>query len=53
MDAFEPRTAKADEAVIKQGDQGDDFFVVESGSLRVFVVFSGRQDEVEVRCNTQ
>jgi CRP-like cAMP-binding protein len=35
--------------VIKQGDQGDDFFVVETGNLRVFVVFSGRQEEVEVR----
>ncbi|KAG5181365.1 cGMP-dependent protein kinase [Tribonema minus] len=49
VDSFEPRDVVSGDTVIKQGDQGDDFFVVESGLLRVFVVFTGRDEEAEVR----
>ncbi|CAM9574989.1 unnamed protein product, partial [Phaeothamnion confervicola] len=49
VDAFAPTSADAGDTVIKQGEQGDDFFVVESGCLRVFVVFPGTTTEVEVR----
>jgi len=37
VDAFEPTVYSANEVVIKQGDQGDLFYVVESGALDIFV----------------
>lgn len=49
VDAFEPRKAVAEDRVISQGDHGDDFFVVQSGQLRVFVRFPAQEEEVEVR----
>jgi len=37
VDAFEPKTCEAQSSVIKQGDSGDHFFVVQEGSLEIFV----------------
>lgn len=49
VDAFEPLTVSDGDTVIKQGEQGNEFFVVESGSLRVFVTFPGATEVTEVR----
>ncbi|CAM9504623.1 unnamed protein product [Chrysoparadoxa australica] len=47
--SFQPRDIEVDTVVIKQGEQGDDFFVVETGALAVFVMFPGGTEDVEVR----
>jgi len=50
IDAFKPLRFKAGERVITQGDTGDEFFVVESGTLTVHVLVGekGRRNEVKV-----
>ena len=37
VDAFEPYQVDPDTFVIKQGEMGDNFYVVESGSLDIFI----------------
>ena len=37
VDAFEMKEVDADQYVIKQGDSGDHFYVVQTGSLDIFV----------------
>ncbi|KAL7548536.1 hypothetical protein ACHAWF_011822 [Thalassiosira exigua] len=41
IDVFEPREFQAGEEVIKQGDRGDEFYVVESGELSIRVTVKG------------
>jgi cAMP-dependent protein kinase regulator len=43
IDAMEERKIKAGEYVIKQGEDGDNLYVVESGFLDCFKIFSGEQ----------
>lgn len=43
VDVFKPRRFKKGECVIKQGDEGDDFFVVESGHLEIHVTVQVRK----------
>ena len=44
LDAIEEVTGKAGEVIIKEGDQGDCMYVLESGSLDCTKVFSGNKD---------
>lgn len=41
IDVFQPREFKEGETVIKQGDEGAEFFVVESGELTIHVSVEG------------
>ena len=45
IDVFKPRTFKKGEHVIKQGDEGSEFYVVESGSLNIHVTVKGEGEE--------
>ena len=45
IDVFKPQTYKKGERVIKQGDEGSEFFVVESGSLNIHVTVKGEGEE--------
>ncbi|ODM93013.1 cAMP-dependent protein kinase type II regulatory subunit [Orchesella cincta] len=48
IDAMFERKVTAGEYVIKQGDDGDNFYVIESGKYKVFVKFDGEQDPKHV-----
>ena len=41
IDVFKPREYKKGEVVIKQGDEGSEFYVVESGELSIHVTVKG------------
>ena len=45
IDVFKPQTFKKGEHVIKQGDEGSEFYVVESGSLNIHVTVKGEGEE--------
>ena len=45
IDVFKPHTFKKGEHVIKQGDEGSEFYVVESGSLNIHVTVKGEGEE--------
>ena len=45
VDAFQPEAVKAESFVIKQGEQGEKFYVVESGSLDIFVKNSSGENQ--------
>ena len=45
IDVFKPQTYKKGEHVIKQGDEGSEFYVVESGSLNIHVTVKGEGEE--------
>lgn len=45
VDAFQPEDVKAESFVIKQGEQGEKFYVVESGSLDIFVKNSSGENQ--------
>jgi len=42
IDVFKPQSFKEGEVVIRQGDEGDEFFVVESGKLSIRVSVKGK-----------
>jgi cGMP-dependent protein kinase len=48
IDAFNTATLEAGAVVIKQGDEGDLFYVVEQGKLDIFVATGSSQQEVLV-----
>ena len=45
IDVFKPLTYKKGEVVIQQGDEGAEFYVVESGSLSIHVTVKGEEDD--------
>lgn len=45
MDAMEEKQFKTGAAVITQGDEGDNLYVIESGSLNCFKKFVRRTDD--------
>ena len=45
IDVFEPESFKAGDVVIQQGDQGETFYVVESGELSITVSMSKNDDD--------
>lgn len=45
IDVFEPCTYKAGDTVIRQGEKGDEFFVVESGTLSITVRVAGDDED--------
>ena len=45
VDAFEKRTVDAGSFIIKQGETGDNFFVIESGTFEVYVKNAQGQDQ--------
>ncbi|CAM9896563.1 unnamed protein product [Ectocarpus sp. 6 AP-2014] len=49
VEAFGPVSCEAGTQVITQHEKGEDFYVVEEGSLRCYVTFPGENEEVEVR----
>eukprot|EP00904_Undaria_pinnatifida_P012131 jgi/Undpi1/8048/HiC_scaffold_24.g10520.m1 len=48
-EAFAPVHLDKGAQVITQNEEGDDFYVVEEGALRCFVLFPGEEKEAEVR----
>lgn len=48
IDAFDTAKFKADSVIIKQGDEGDLFYVVEEGQLDIFVRFPDSQQDTLV-----
>ena len=44
IDIFQPSTYKKGEVIINQGDEGDSFYVVESGKLTIHVTAKGEDD---------
>ena len=48
IDAFDIAKFKADSVIIKQGDEGDLFYVVEEGQLDIFVKFPDSQQDTLV-----
>jgi len=48
VDAFEPVEVKEGQFVINQGEQGEQFYVVENGSLDIFVEMGGNKVKVGV-----
>ncbi|XP_014250546.1 cAMP-dependent protein kinase type II regulatory subunit [Cimex lectularius] len=46
LDAMFEKTVKKDDVVIKQGDDGDNFYVIESGTYQAFVKGEGNQDKL-------
>ena len=48
IDAFDTAKFKADSVIIKQGDEGDLFYVVEEGHLDIFVRFPDSQQDTLV-----
>uniref|UniRef100_A0A131XJZ3 cAMP-dependent protein kinase type II regulatory subunit n=2 Tax=Hyalomma TaxID=34625 RepID=A0A131XJZ3_9ACAR len=46
IDAMFERKVKPGEVVIKQGDDGDNFYVIHSGTYHIFVNKDGKQDEL-------
>eukprot|EP00584_Thalassiosira_punctigera_P009212 CAMPEP_0172534196 /NCGR_PEP_ID=MMETSP1067-20121228/6645_1 /TAXON_ID=265564 ORGANISM="Thalassiosira punctigera, Strain Tpunct2005C2" /NCGR_SAMPLE_ID=MMETSP1067 /ASSEMBLY_ACC=CAM_ASM_000444 /LENGTH=703 /DNA_ID=CAMNT_0013318959 /DNA_START=140 /DNA_END=2251 /DNA_ORIENTATION=+ len=46
IDVFEPCTFDADQAVIRQGERGDDFYVVETGELSITVKIAQEEDDM-------
>ena len=49
VDVFKPVSYKAGEVVIKQGEEGDEFYVVESGALSILVSVGDGEDKSEVK----
>ena len=45
IDIFHPSTYKKGEVIINQGDEGDTFYVVESGKLTIHVTAKGEDDD--------
>lgn len=45
LDAMEERKAKEGEAIISQGEEGDNLYVVESGTLSCFKKFTKDQEQ--------
>jgi cAMP-dependent protein kinase regulator len=48
VDAMKEKIAKAGETIIKQGEDGDNLFVVESGTLKCTKLFPGEAEEKEL-----
>mmetsp|Transcript_18491 Transcript_18491/g.40011 ORF Transcript_18491/g.40011 Transcript_18491/m.40011 type:complete len:769 (-) Transcript_18491:75-2381(-) len=44
IDVFKPHTYSKGETIIKQGDEGSEFYVVESGELNIHVTVKGDND---------
>lgn len=49
IDAMKERSATAGEVVIKEGDDGDNLFVVESGTLTCTKVFAGQDKPTHLK----
>ena len=49
LDALRPVSAKAGDMIIKQGDDGDHFYLVEQGVLMCSKVFEGEEHETPLR----
>ena len=49
VDVFAPKKVKAGTKVIKQGDEGDSFYVVQSGSLDIFINMGNGTNMVETQ----
>jgi CRP-like cAMP-binding protein len=44
VDAFERQDVSAEDFVVREGDEGDTFYIVESGTLDVYLSRSGSAD---------
>jgi cAMP-dependent protein kinase regulator len=49
LDALKPQSASAGEMIIKQGDDGNHFYLVEQGTLSCSKIFDGDEQETELR----
>ncbi|KAL9187277.1 hypothetical protein ACHAXT_001380 [Thalassiosira profunda] len=49
IDVFKPQLFKAGETVIRQGDEGSEFYVVESGKLSIHVTVKEGEEKSEVK----
>lgn len=49
VDVFSLKQTKAGSTVVKQGDRGEDFYIVESGSLDVYISVGEGEDKTETQ----